>query len=980
MAKDFESLKQQALVIKNEVEDGANNTERVGGMLEDIVESMKLGTTEFNVSAFFPTGGTNGSNKYDLASAIGKVPAELRTAGLKVSFLNSSGKPESWKYQGGSWAVANFIKEADGGNKILTWVTDAATTRKQVAVNERKGGMQISYKPNGEDWVNEQYIGTSFTDTEWVKDSNWTKMASENDVVKVKDVTNGLSYNTCKSDIEAAQLIQGENRKLNMEITYDKYVEGKFSVLVIGTTGYSTGESGNFYVTIDGTDYTIPYSSPNFATFKSMRGTITDYFSSHPLDGWTIVEEGDGLRFTKDEGVDETFSFSAGKPLIEEFELSFTEEGKKYLSKDSFSFSLYTGSYLYSCAANCWLPKNTTIKDILSIFKSNTKPTAGDYVGYIKTEILSENSFRASFDNKYQGIALALGSTIKDGTSQFDFKYPSELTVTRRSISSYINDKFGIYIDKTYPDGEFSRTIQYIGTDLTDSKWLNILNWKFVDKSPMKSELDKCSLWNKKDETLTIDISDGKPLFVSLSVFSSARGIFEAEYFDINGQSIYSFLSNHYQKYANTNVISNARTFLPKSCMVRNDGWSILYGYNFGAAKVVIKFFKNVANSPYFDDLYILKEDDFNRILGIDEEFKINIATRDMATFAGGFNNMLDKIFEKKPWQKCLFLTPILRQGVMHWAYPNALPNTKCSSQVVELLAKYWNQPCIDLSNLGLWVHKGANNMKTIMPDALHTATSSPDVRIYVTLDGTAGESGTLDVSANDFCNAVTIDIAEGDNSDSILQKIYDNIVVGAHMVKSLDTETKSVLIHFDTVSYDPNSYGNQKNNIPQITSTLDNVVITVKQPDNQCRVVAKFLAAQLTSIFGNLNGQRILWIGTSIPNGNTNGWASGEKYPELIQEITGCVMENVSHQGTCIRKYDPEFVGDNDDGKPVLTNSWNYNTSEGNSAFLSLEGILKKINTIDSPDIIVFDHGINDEFNSIEWTVYTWDNIYRED
>ena len=82
-----------------------------------------------------------------------QVPAELRTAGLKVSFLNSVGKPESWKYQGGSWAVPNFIKEADGGNKILTWVTDAATTRKQVQTSERKSGMIISYKnPDGE-WI-----------------------------------------------------------------------------------------------------------------------------------------------------------------------------------------------------------------------------------------------------------------------------------------------------------------------------------------------------------------------------------------------------------------------------------------------------------------------------------------------------------------------------------------------------------------------------------------------------------------------------------------------------------------------------------------------------------------------------------------------------------------------------------------------------------------------------------------------------------
>lgn len=38
MAKDFESLKQQALVIKNEVEDGANSSERVGGILEDMLD------------------------------------------------------------------------------------------------------------------------------------------------------------------------------------------------------------------------------------------------------------------------------------------------------------------------------------------------------------------------------------------------------------------------------------------------------------------------------------------------------------------------------------------------------------------------------------------------------------------------------------------------------------------------------------------------------------------------------------------------------------------------------------------------------------------------------------------------------------------------------------------------------------------------------------------------------------------------------
>lgn len=283
MAKDFESLKQQALVIKNEVEDGANNTERVGGMLEDIVESMKLGTTEFNVSAFFPTGGTSGSNKYDLASAIGKVPAELRTDGLTVSFLNESGNTEKWEFGGGSWGTGSFSQvgagkitelsnktagvnyltcetaastaaktvsitgltslttgirllvkmtnnntasnatlninslgakplyydnerassdnsweagevidvyydgtnfyagnvqggSSDGGNKTLTWNTDAATTRKQVQLKYRKELLQISYKDGEGNAVNEQFIGTDLSDTKFPLSSYWMSL------------------------------------------------------------------------------------------------------------------------------------------------------------------------------------------------------------------------------------------------------------------------------------------------------------------------------------------------------------------------------------------------------------------------------------------------------------------------------------------------------------------------------------------------------------------------------------------------------------------------------------------------------------------------------------------------------------------------------------------------------------------------------------------------------------------------------------
>ena len=140
--------------------------------------------TEYNVSVLHPTSGSGGSNKYTLETAIAQVPTKYRSVGIKCAFINEDGKPECWKYQGGSWVVANFIKEADGGNKILKWVTDVATTRKQVALSERKAGMQISYTPDGKNWINEQYIGTTFTDTQWEKNDNWINSINQKDLIK----------------------------------------------------------------------------------------------------------------------------------------------------------------------------------------------------------------------------------------------------------------------------------------------------------------------------------------------------------------------------------------------------------------------------------------------------------------------------------------------------------------------------------------------------------------------------------------------------------------------------------------------------------------------------------------------------------------------------------------------------------------------------------------------------------------------------
>lgn len=72
---------------------------------------------EINVSNLFPTGGTNGTNKYTLESAIAKIPTDLRIVGIKCSFLDEDGVVEEWEYQGGTFLSANSWKQ--GGTSIL---------------------------------------------------------------------------------------------------------------------------------------------------------------------------------------------------------------------------------------------------------------------------------------------------------------------------------------------------------------------------------------------------------------------------------------------------------------------------------------------------------------------------------------------------------------------------------------------------------------------------------------------------------------------------------------------------------------------------------------------------------------------------------------------------------------------------------------------------------------------------------------------
>lgn len=86
--------------------------------LKSFISSGKGGymsyITEYNVSIHHPSFGIDGSNRYTLEGAIVQVPEDIRTAGLKVSFLNNSGLVETWEFAGGAFEnIENWKSNED---------------------------------------------------------------------------------------------------------------------------------------------------------------------------------------------------------------------------------------------------------------------------------------------------------------------------------------------------------------------------------------------------------------------------------------------------------------------------------------------------------------------------------------------------------------------------------------------------------------------------------------------------------------------------------------------------------------------------------------------------------------------------------------------------------------------------------------------------------------------------------------------------
>ena len=275
--KTFDELKQLAIQIRDEKTNKQNTANRVGAAMLESINKLEQDyydktnideqsknttqsitsldtkidkrTTEYNVSVNNPTGGTNGDNKYDLASAIGKVPAELRSSGLTVSFLNESGDTEKWEFGGSSWAVGGFSQVGAGK---LTELSDNVVTQKKEIESQN------------------QIIGIINNDAIYLILKLFEK------AIFTEDVSANIS------SLNKA-LLKGSNKFSGVVIPYISLIEGKVTI----------ESNTDVFYSVDGTDpdnsynkYTEPFSPANSCVIKAVScvgnvlSAVTKYFYS----------------------------------------------------------------------------------------------------------------------------------------------------------------------------------------------------------------------------------------------------------------------------------------------------------------------------------------------------------------------------------------------------------------------------------------------------------------------------------------------------------------------------------------------------------------------------------------------------------------------------------------------------------------------------------------------------------------------------
>lgn len=196
-------------------------------------------------------------------------------------------------YDGTNYQASNIQGGAGaGGNQILEWTTDAATTRLQVTQRKRKKGMSVTYVNDKNETVNEQYIKNVFDDNEWKDDNNWVRYSMYRDA-RIREVRSG-GYRCIghmeiqKKDFNTQLLLPA---KMILNHSYAVYMETNFKTSRFTASIYGSGLGDRTYPFDDcnvqnGYMFEFTNSSSNFISTILVNDSLAEISESDTCGIW----------------------------------------------------------------------------------------------------------------------------------------------------------------------------------------------------------------------------------------------------------------------------------------------------------------------------------------------------------------------------------------------------------------------------------------------------------------------------------------------------------------------------------------------------------------------------------------------------------------------------------------------------------------------------------------------------------------------
>lgn len=501
---------------------------------------------ELNISTLFPTGGTDGSNKYTLETAIAKIPNDLRRVGIKCSFLNEDGVLESWEYQTTKYGFTSPLAWMQVGaiitrqDNVLAGVNNPYYNSNSVGVEE------IDYTQyelageinNGEVVQKNSRYHTSPIELErgdcliaycnsprpfWLTDASGSFYTA---VEEVSQIGNGsffykfIATTECYVSVSYVRTSHDIPTKGGISFRLYKYVSGIDTTLKdnLEALGTSIEQMGIRISSLEGesTIYSFNESVPNAKNITAYNASdnpgkelkqLSVLVSGSSKEGRIIIayidSEGELIRLQDNVELGRVYHFDLEKSLKLLYIQNFTGE-EAVISGEVYCGAIDTLFSMLLKSNNRFDLVTEKINDVDSKFNSLKEETDNKLASINKEldgftdYISSSNLFNKNDPEVLYGQYLNTATTIANNSSL--------------NVTGYIPVKEGVtYYFGSTNDGKFSRTTAFYDVDkvsIVDS-FLSSAAYSVI--APQGAAYMRCSFLANKWEQSSVNEGELKP-------------------------------------------------------------------------------------------------------------------------------------------------------------------------------------------------------------------------------------------------------------------------------------------------------------------------------------------------------------------------------------------------------------------------------------------------------------------------------------